>query len=388
VAGLACVLDDQDRDGDGELAASCRDDLSAGPAGAACTTDDDCRDRTCALGHCVDVCATDRDCADGQRCTEVPRVEVAGAPLFQGCVPASGSLTWRLPVDAPREEVLVPVPAAARSLVLSMSIDAPGQRVGALSVHTPPAASAGTAPRSTRAEFFDNLVRHTPRERRSFLELPGSPRPGLRTRRVPDHRQLVPRARSTRHRHAERCGRPSSSTTATCSTCASCSSIWTTHACQAAMGGPLDALRAEEAPFQDYLTSLGQLLARAGIDLRQSSFIDLRDRPEFDSLTAAELPQLLAAGPAGPALNIYFVRTIEPIGTAALIESTPGAPLDVGSGPGGVAIALDTLCYRAVDHAGTDHRPTRSRAISAWRATASPAASSTPSPTPTGRPAT
>jgi hypothetical protein len=225
-----------------------------------------------------------------------------------------------------------------------MSIDAPGQRVGALSVHAPSGQRWYRAPLN-EGEFFDNLVRHTPRERRSFLELPGSPDldfgPGAYPITVSSFRVL---------------DQPGTATP----------TVWATiklddgdlldlrfvfldlddHACQAAMGGPLDALRAEEAPFQDYLTSLGQLLARAGIDLRQSSFIDLRDRPEFDSLTAAELPQLLAAGPAGPALNIYFVRTIEPIGTAALIESTPGAPLDVGSGPGGVAIALDTLCYR------------------------------------------
>ena len=347
VAGLACVLDDDDRDGDGTLEASCRGDLSAGPAGAACASDDQCRNRTCALGHCVDTCAIDRDCGDGQRCTSIPRIEVDAAPMFLGCLPDAGSITWRIPVATPRAEFLLPVPAAARSVVLSMSVDAAGQRVGAQEIRTPTDQRWYRSPLS-ELEYYQNPVRHLPREGRSFVSLPGNATLDLAPGAYP--------ITVSSYRFFEQTG------TAT-------PTVWATiklddgdildlhfifldldeHACEDAMDGPLNALSAAGPAFEAYLTALKQLLALSGVDLGTTTFTDRRDLPEFDSLTASELPRLLTAGATTGGMSVFLVRTIEPMGTAALVESVPGAPLDVGVGPGGVAISMDSMCYRSWD---------------------------------------
>ena len=44
-------------------------------------------------------------------------------------------------------------------------------------------------------------------------------------------------------------------------------------------------------------------------------------------------------------VSIFFVRSIEPEGNQLLTGGTPGAPLP-GTGASGIAVALDSLCYR------------------------------------------
>src|SRR5262252_5711371 len=61
-AGLACELDSNTPDPAGHLHSSCVSVSPGAPAGGECAGDLDCRDGTCALGHCVDLCATTRDC--------------------------------------------------------------------------------------------------------------------------------------------------------------------------------------------------------------------------------------------------------------------------------------------------------------------------------------
>ena len=291
-AGLACLLDDTDLDGDGALAASCSGDRATGPAGAACANDDECRNRTCALGHCVDLCVDERDCADGMGCTTMPRIEVAEAPTFQGCLPSTGSITWRIPVGAPRADILLPVPATARSALLSMSIDAPGQRVGAALVTAPDGTRWYTTP-LTEADVFANPVRHTAAEHRSVLALPGSPDLDLVAGAYP--------ITVSSFRFLDQTGTVAPE-------------VWATiklddgdrldlhyvfldleeHPCAAAFGETLDAVTAAVpgAPFQDYLTTLRQLLARLGVDLGEVTYADLRGRPEYDSLRTDELTGL------------------------------------------------------------------------------------------------
>src|SRR6185295_14469504 len=67
--GLSCQIDPNVVVGD-HLLASCSAQLDGKPAGGACAVDGDCRNGTCALGQCVDLCHDSRDCAIGAACTQ------------------------------------------------------------------------------------------------------------------------------------------------------------------------------------------------------------------------------------------------------------------------------------------------------------------------------
>ncbi|HEX8107557.1 MAG TPA: hypothetical protein VF516_07495, partial [Kofleriaceae bacterium] len=66
-AGLACQLKGAEVDPmTNRLVARCFAENSRGhPAGKPCGGDSDCRNGTCALGRCVDLCRDTTDCAGG-----------------------------------------------------------------------------------------------------------------------------------------------------------------------------------------------------------------------------------------------------------------------------------------------------------------------------------
>jgi len=76
--GLACELAGVVPDAQGNLTPSCTAENPGHPPGSVCETDSECRDGTCALGHCTDLCRDTRDCAEGTSCTQIPRVEAKG----------------------------------------------------------------------------------------------------------------------------------------------------------------------------------------------------------------------------------------------------------------------------------------------------------------------
>jgi len=172
-AGLACHPDGATLDAEGLLSASCIAEQPGKPTSAACAADADCRDGTCALGHCVDLCASLRDCAAGTKCMTVPRVEApaSGAP-FAACLPATGNLAWSIPVTAPSADILVPIPSDARSATLVFAVDDVAQRVGATRVsdpagivrYTKPCQPNGTdalcSENTANDQFFGNAIRH------------------------------------------------------------------------------------------------------------------------------------------------------------------------------------------------------------------------------------
>src|SRR5437868_5236888 len=66
--GLSCQIDGDATDADGNLLASCTAQNPARPAGSSCSADTECRNGTCALGRCVDLCRATRDCGSGTAC--------------------------------------------------------------------------------------------------------------------------------------------------------------------------------------------------------------------------------------------------------------------------------------------------------------------------------
>src|SRR5262249_4735450 len=114
-----------------------------------CGGDGDCRNGTCELGHCVDLCSDITDCASGTSCMTIPRIAVNGA-LFEGCLPEQGTVTWDIPVASPSAQILLPVPSGfpsgAVSAELVMSVDDPGQKVGVERVLDPCGCTRYTVP--------------------------------------------------------------------------------------------------------------------------------------------------------------------------------------------------------------------------------------------------
>ncbi|MEZ4367868.1 MAG: hypothetical protein R2939_16550 [Kofleriaceae bacterium] len=346
--GLACLLDAEDLDADGVLAATCAPDGDGAPAGAGCELDSDCRTGTCALGRCVDLCAIDRDCALGTACARIPRVEVAGAPTFRGCLPADGAVTWAIPRPGPAAELQVPVPDTARALQLTMSIDVPGQTVGATRVELPTGEVVYQTP-LTEEQYYLNRVRHAPAAPASVLALPGSPdvplppgayrvgvssfvlvgQAGTATPRVEATIKVGDGVALDLHFHFLDLGE---------------------HPCRSAFGGDtLDAEVAGAAPFQGFVQALRTIFGLGGVALRTLTYTDLPGHPDLDAISEAELPALLALGEDRDGVNVFFVRTMTPAGTQALVDGTPGVSVGGAAPLGGVAVAVDTLCYRGWD---------------------------------------
>jgi len=366
-AGLACQIDGATVDGDNHLLASCSAQNTSRPAGATCSADADCRNGTCALGRCVDLCRETRDCGAGTSCVYIPRVAAGGA-LFSGCLPAEGTLTWSIPVTTPSAEVLLPVPAGALSVELVMSVDDATQKVGAKSVLSPSGARLYTVPCSplsptdpcTPTEALDqyfgtpdqaqtsgNKLRHLPAPGQSVLLIPSAPamqiQPGDYVVRVSSFRangvdgsavprvtaviQLTPGVTLDLHFFfLDLSDQP----------CAALPS-----------GAALDATTAPTAAgfHTSYLAQLGAIFSHAGLALGPPTFDNITDRPELDGLDVANAGALFSLGKYATGINVFFVRSLSPIGLQAF-GPNPGPAGLAGTSQSGIVIGLDTLCYR------------------------------------------
>jgi hypothetical protein len=344
-AGLACQLGSAAGGGSaggGALAGSCVAQAVGRPAGAECGSDGDCRNWTCALGHCVDLCRDTRDCAAGQSCAQVPRVEAAGA-MFGGCLQSHGALRWNLPVSDPLDEnVKLPVPDVARSVAVTFAVQDPTQSVGATRVVSP----SGTLLVGATGNYYTDLVRHQPELGQSTLEMPSSPdvplQPGVYTMTVaslrgPEQGTATP--------------------TATAVIKLDTSVLLDLHfyflnlddhPCSDAFGGTLDASIAQTSSFfqDDFLAQLSMVFAHGGIALGTTTYEDLRDHPDLDGLDVSNAGALLALGAHDGGINVFFVRTLSPVGLQAF-GPNPG-PAGLGGTPqSGIVIGVDTLCYRS-----------------------------------------
>ena len=181
VAGLSCQIDGTATGTDGNLLAACTAQNAGRPAGAGCDQDADCRNGTCALGRCIDLCGDTRDCPIAATCMEVPRVAAANKQLagtFGGCLPAQGSIQWTIPIAGPTETgLLLPVPSGATSISAVFSVEDRNQLVGVTRVAAPDGAIAYDLCRTGGCEdsFYTNHLRHRPALGESVLAIPSSP---------------------------------------------------------------------------------------------------------------------------------------------------------------------------------------------------------------------
>jgi hypothetical protein len=345
-AGLACELEGSATDATGQLSASCVTQNAGKPAGDTCVSDGDCRNGTCALGHCIDLCTQTRDCGAGTGCALIPRVEANGA-MFAGCLQAHGSLRWSLPVHGPSDTVPLPIPSSARSVAVTMTVEDPNQAVGATSVLAPSGQPVVSERNFGDPINFTDPVRHQLELAQSVLAMPSTPdfplQTGQYTMSVASKTLL---------------GSPGTATPSVTAVIKLDQSVildlhfyflnFDEHPCADAFGGQLDAAAAQsKAYFQsDYLGMLRAVLAHAGVPLGTLTYEDLRDHPDLDGLDDVDAASLLALGSHDVGINVFFVRTLSPVGLQA-IGPAPGPAGLANTRGSGIVIGLDTLCYRS-----------------------------------------
>jgi hypothetical protein len=357
-AGLSCQISDVLEDNN--LGTSCTAQSAGRPAGAPCEDVADCRSGTCALGRCVDLCKRSRDCAAGHSCVTIPHVPLTSA-TFSGCLPSAGAVSWSIPMSSPSGEVLLPVPVVARSAQLVMTVNDPGQKVGATEVliqsdkdaprpYTVPCSMSPFEPCSSIAaldHFYAQPIRHLPAFGQSVLLFPsGTSEP------IGPHVYRVD-VSSFRANNAPGSAIPRVTAVVQLSAGAILDLHFffldlTDHPCGAMTNhATLNARSAESATFfkDTYLGELRSIFAGAGVALGTVTLEDIRDRPKLDTLDVAQAGDLLRLGKYATGINVFFVRSLVPIGLAAF-GPNPGPAGIAGTPQSGIAIGLDTLCYR------------------------------------------
>lgn len=355
VAGLSCQIGSSATAASGNLVASCVAENSGRPAGAPCSKDGDCRNGTCELGHCIDLCATTRDCGPGTACTQLPRVD-AGGHMFGGCLQDSGALTWSIPISGPSSDVVLPIPQGARSVSVLFSVEDQNQKVGATDLIAPSGVQLLSP--TLQFDYYTNpYVRHRPEFGQSVLAMPSTPAHDLQAGiyRV-GVRSLRPRVDPMDvTKTIDTLGTATPSMTAVLKLGSSRTLDLhfyflnlDDHPCAAAFGGKLDAATAETAPFfkEQFLATLSTIFAPAVSINSAVTYEDLRDHPDLDGLDLDNAPSLLALGKHSTGINVFFVRTLSPVGLQA-IGPNPGPAGLSGTRMSGIVIGLDTLCYRS-----------------------------------------
>ncbi len=333
---------------------TCQAQTQAAIPGDACDLDGDCRAGACALGRCVELCSIDDDCARGWSCAGIPRLTADATAFlghFEACLPNSGSIVFELPLD-PRvrePELKIPVPANAVSMVVVTSVEEPSQLIGATRLQSPSGRTLYELPQS-RADYYDNLVRHEPLPGASVIKVPSSSEtrlePGAYTLRLAVFRLGVGLPSTRRHVYViEKLG-PG----ATLDLHFHFGDL-TEHPCQGAIGASLDATSAKQlAGFQDeFLAELRLIFNLANVAIGAVTYQDVSGHPELDSVDADTAGRLFELSTARSGVSIFFVRSIAPAGLQLITGGTPGAPLP-GTRGSGVALAIDSLCYRDWRH--------------------------------------
>lgn len=343
--GQTCTLTTEDTDGDGvadELAPTCQLQTQGLGTGAACADDFACATGICAIGRCVELCAATDDCPSGTACVGMPRVAVREAPLFDGCLQATGVLEAAIPVDAVRSTVSIPVPANALSFTIVADVGHTEQAVGVTRLESPSGELLHERT-TTDGGFWMQAIRYQADLEISSMLVSNSSSVQLETGAyiaeiasfIPGGGvgSLVPDVKVLYRLGVE--GQVLDVNVYFLDL--------TDHACP---GAEMSAGLAESSSFiQDqFLPSWRGAFAQAGIAIDQVTYHDITGRPDLDSIVPAELGPLLALSQDGPpALNVFVVRTIEPLGVLARAGGTPG-PVEHGTMHSGIVLSADALC--------------------------------------------
>jgi hypothetical protein len=340
------------------VAGSCGDENSGSghPAGAECMVDSECRNNTCELGRCIDLCNTTRDCGVGMECTHIPWVPQKDATnrngqMFAGCLQSTGTLVWNLPVTGPLQSVPLAIPESAQSVSIAMRVDDPNQYVGVTQIIGP---GPDNVPLLAFSDYYGSKVRHRPALGQSVLAMPSTPdfafSPGMYTLSV----------RSLKSFDENDIGTAIPVVTAVVKLDSSVILDLhffflnlDEHPCASAFdNGTLNAANAVSGQTfkNQFVHSLSGYLASSGVALGTVTYEDLKNHPDLDGPALANRNDLLKLGTYSTGINVFFVRSMSPAGVQAFGPNPGPAGLASTAAVGiqsGVIISLDSLCYES-----------------------------------------
>jgi hypothetical protein len=283
----------------------------------------------------------------------IPRVfgsnkQLAGS--FGGCLPAQGAIQWSIPIAGPSEAgLLLPVPSGATSISAVFSVEDRNQLVGSTHVVAPDGTVQYDLCRTAACAdaYYSNPIRHQPAHGQSVLAIPSSPtfplQAGVYALDVSSLRADLVAGSAI----------PKLTVVAKLDASVILDLHFhflnlSDHPCANALGvGTLNASTAPEAAFfkDDFVGGLKGIFAHGGIALGVQTYDDITGHPDLDGLDIADAGALLALGAYSGGVNVFFVRTLSPVGLEAF-GPNPG-PAGLRGTPGsGVVIGMDTLCYR------------------------------------------
>lgn len=361
-AGLSCQISDT-LDENNQLRATCNAQTAGRPSGARCDDVNDCRNGTCALGHCVDLCAHPRDCAAGNSCVTIPHVPLPTA-TYSGCLPSLGAMTWSIPMSSPTGEALIPVPVVARSVELVMSVNDPGQKVGASAVllqnegsrpyNLPCSMDLNNpcGPVTAADEYYTASIRHLPGFGQSVLLIPSGTQGPLGTAGPLGPSVLRVDVSSFLSNNSPGSAIPHVTAVVQLSAGKLLDLHFffldlSDHPCAVLPGGAkLDARSAPDASvFRDIYLGELRLVFGPQLPLGTLTYEDITEQPRLDTLDVADAGDLLSLGKYANGINVFFVRSLSPMGLQAF-GPNPGPAGIAGTRQSGIVIGLDTLCYR------------------------------------------
>jgi hypothetical protein len=88
------------------------------------------------------------------------------------------------------------------------------------------------------------------------------------------------------------------------------------------------------------------VFSNGGIALGSITYENISNHHELDGLDISDADKLLELGHHDQGVNVFFVRTLSPVGLQAF-GPTPGPAGLGGTARSGIVIGIDTLCYRS-----------------------------------------
>jgi len=272
----------------------------------------------------------------------------SGSALFSGCLQNSGVLATTMPVNSPAASLRIPVPSSAKSFAIVSKVADFAHLVGVTQVVAP---DGDLLFRESNAfsDFFANPIRYRRDMKISTMIIPNSEKFNVETGvyKVDIKASLPPFGLGTAIPRVSVLYKMSESKVLDLHFYFLDLSH---HPCREKFdNGVLDAGEAaRSASFQsDYLGEIKRIFAQATIPIGNVDYHDI-SRPDLDGIgNQAKLRELFALAQNKEGIAIFLVRSLEESGVQATQISIPGPPRTPQSASSGVAVSINTLCYRS-----------------------------------------
>lgn len=346
----ACGLEKLDDDQNGTLdhaIAACVPRKGKKLAGQTCGEDAACASAHCYNGFCMEGCGSDSDCAKSQLCSPVKLILRGAIADYKGCLPKSGTSTFKLGTYDNGTIAGIDVPKHAASLALTSSIRSEDEIVTLLELKEPKGKSIFST--TSACAYYAELDRVQYSEGQCTALVPNtssvSLQPGVYTFRPGSQAT----GESITVQATMKLGRQSKGVLDLnwyfLNLASSCVPAPTLNA------GSADS----HSWFAKLRRDLQTILDKAGIKLGKQTYQDVK-KPALDVISfdanglSTELHQLfkLSKGRRGYSLNVFLVRDLQAnIGGTVLgiAGGIPGPPGIHGTLHSGVAVSMKGVCF-------------------------------------------